>query len=163
MQLFSYLIILLVIFQVQAKTLNVLFIGNSYTFRPVEAGGVPTLVQGLAKSSGNTHRISSYSFRPWIVSSLKYFPHIYVLWHLALCIVTFGFPNSKKNSFRGNYMRKYGIYKNLHIEPFNYTVKSVCFDFRSTNVGRSVIKTGSSEGSTLLLPVSMSLPFNHLP
>jgi hypothetical protein len=23
--------------------------------------------------------------------------------------VTFGFPNSKKNSFRGNYMRKYGI------------------------------------------------------
>jgi hypothetical protein len=22
--------------------------------------------------------------------------------------VTFGFPNSKKNSFRGNYMRKYG-------------------------------------------------------
>ena len=25
--------------------------------------------------------------------------------------VTFGFPNSKKNSFRGNYMRKYGIYK----------------------------------------------------
>ena len=25
--------------------------------------------------------------------------------------VTFGFPNSKKNSFRGNYLRKYGIYK----------------------------------------------------
>jgi hypothetical protein len=27
---------------------------------------------------------------------------------LALCTETFGFPNSKKNSFRGNYMRKYG-------------------------------------------------------
>jgi hypothetical protein len=24
--------------------------------------------------------------------------------------VTFGFPNSKKNSFRGNYMRKYGSF-----------------------------------------------------
>ena len=34
---------------------------------------------------------------------------------------------------------------------------SVCFDFRSTNVGSSVIGTGRSEG--LLLPVSMSLPF----
>jgi hypothetical protein len=28
---------------------------------------------------------------------------------LALFTVTFGFPNSKKNSFRGNYMRKYVI------------------------------------------------------
>ena len=26
-----------------------------------------------------------------------------------LCTMTFGFPNSKKNSFHGNYMRKYGI------------------------------------------------------
>ena len=42
------------------------------------------------------YRISSYSFRPWIVSA-------------HLCTVTFEFPNSKKNSFRGNYMRKYGI------------------------------------------------------
>ena len=40
-------------------------------------------------SSANAHvmtisryRISSYSFRPWIVSSLEYFPHIYVLWPL---------------------------------------------------------------------------------
>ena len=30
---------------------------------------------------------------------------------MALRTVTFGFQNSKKNSFRGNYMRKYGIYK----------------------------------------------------
>ena len=37
------------------------------------------------------------SFHPWIVSAY-------------LCTVTFGFPNSKKNSFRGNYMRKYGSY-----------------------------------------------------
>ena len=29
---------------------------------------------------------------------------------MALCTVTFGFPKSKKNSFRGNYMRKYGIH-----------------------------------------------------
>ena len=27
----------------------------------------------------------------------------------TVCTATFGFPNSKKNSFRGNYMRKYGI------------------------------------------------------
>ena len=40
--------------------------------------------------------ISSYSFRPWIV-------------YAHLCTVTSGFPNSKKNSFRGKYMRKYGI------------------------------------------------------
>ena len=45
------------------------------------------------------------------------------------------------------------IHKNLNIEPFNYSMKSVCFDFRSTNVGSSVIKIGRSE-------VSMSLPFN---
>ena len=32
-----------------------------------------------------------------------------------LCTVTFGFPNSKKNSFRGNYMRKYSSRK-----PENY-------------------------------------------
>ena len=44
--------------------------------------------------------ISSYSFRSWIVSS-------------HLCTVTFGFPNPKKNSFRGNYMRKYYNNKNL--------------------------------------------------
>ena len=41
------------------------------------------------------------------------------------------------------------IYKNLHIEPFNYIIKSVCFDFCSTNMGSSVIKTGRSEGSLL--------------
>ena len=41
------------------------------------------------------------------------------------------------------------MYKNLHIEPFNYAIKSVCFDFRSTNVGNSVIGTGRSEGSRL--------------
>ena len=31
-----------------------------------------------------------------------------MLWPLGLCTVTFGFQNPKKNSFRGNYMRKYG-------------------------------------------------------
>ena len=60
------------------------------------------------------YRISSYSFRPWIISSLEYFPHICVLWPLALCTVTFGFPKSRKNSFRGNYMRKYGSYQFPH-------------------------------------------------
>ena len=34
------------------------------------------------------------------------FPHIV---SAPLCTVTFGFPISKKNSFRGKYMRKYGI------------------------------------------------------
>ena len=33
--------------------------------------------------------------------------------------VTFGFPNSKKNNFRGNYMRKYGI---LILYAFNMEV-----------------------------------------
>ena len=44
-------------------------------------------------------------------------------------------------SFFGNFF----IYKNLHIEPFNHAINS--FDFCSTNVGNSVIRTGSSEGS----------------
>ena len=39
-----------------------------------------------------SYRISSYSFRPWIVST-------------HFCTVTFGFQNLKKNSFSGNYMR----------------------------------------------------------
>ena len=37
----------------------------------------------------------------------------------------------------------------LHIEPFNYAIKSVCFDFHSTNLGSSVIGTGRSESSPL--------------
>ena len=41
------------------------------------------------------------------------------------------------------------IYKNLHIEPSNYAMKRVCFDFCSTNGGSSVIGTGRSEGSLL--------------
>ena len=41
------------------------------------------------------------------------------------------------------------IYKKLHIEPFNFSIKSVCFDFGSGNMGSSVIKTGGSEGSLL--------------
>ena len=40
--------------------------------------------------------------------------------------------------------------KKLHIEPFNYTRKSVWIDFGSTYMGSSVIKTGKSEGSLLL-------------
>ena len=52
-----------------------------------------------SKKSG--YRISSYSLGPWIVSA-------------HLCNVTFGLmycdPSPKKNSFRGNYMRKYGIW-----------------------------------------------------
>ena len=42
------------------------------------------------------------------------------------------------------------IYRNLHIEPFNFATKRVCFDFHSTNVGSSLIETGRSEGSLLL-------------
>ena len=37
----------------------------------------------------------------------------------------------------------------MHIETFNDTIKSVCFDFGATNVGSSVIKTSRSEGSLL--------------
>ena len=37
----------------------------------------------------------------------------------------------------------------LKIEPFNYAIKSVCFDFCSTNLESSVIKTSTSEGSLL--------------
>ena len=45
----------------------------------------------------------------WILVILLHtvFPHIV---SAPLCTVTFGFPNSKKNSFRGNYMRKYGSF-----------------------------------------------------
>ena len=50
-----------------------------------------------------------------------------------------------KNSF----LYAFFIYKNLNIEPFSYTIKSVCFDFFSTNVGSSVIKTGRTESSLL--------------
>ena len=58
------------------------------------------------------YRISSYSFHPWIVSSLEYYLlNIYALQPLALVgNVTFGFPNPKENTFRGNYLRTYGIY-----------------------------------------------------
>ena len=41
------------------------------------------------------------------------------------------------------------IHKNLHIEPFNYAIKSVCFNFCSTNMDSSVIGTSRSEGSLL--------------
>ena len=46
---------------------------------------------------------------------------------LALCALTFGFPNSKKNSFRGNYMRKYGTYFSLPI------IKMVPYSMSKTN------------------------------
>ena len=41
------------------------------------------------------------------------------------------------------------IYKYLHNEPFNFSIKSVCFDFCSTNVCSSVISIGRIEGSLL--------------
>ena len=44
----------------------------------------------------NYYHISANSFLPWIVSAL-------------LCRSQYIRPNSKKNSFRGNYSRKYGI------------------------------------------------------
>ena len=37
-------------------------------------------------------------------------------------------------------------------EPFNYTIKSVCFDFHSTNLGSSVIK--QVEVRSLFYPIS---------
>ena len=49
------------------------------------------------------------------IDQISFFGHfifahtIYVLWPLTLYTVTFGFPNSKKKSFRRNYIRKYGI------------------------------------------------------
>ena len=49
------------------------------------------------------YRISSYIFRPFIVST-HFCPVTFGLMYCDL-----GFPNSKKNSFCGNYMRKYGM------------------------------------------------------
>ena len=46
------------------------------------------------------YRISSYSFLPWIVSSHS----CTVIFGLMYCALF-----TKRNSFRGNYMRKYGI------------------------------------------------------
>ena len=51
------------------------------------------------------------------------------------------------------------MHKNLHIEPFIYSIENGCFDFRSTNVGSSVIKTGRSEGS--LLPYFYQFQCHH--
>ena len=39
--------------------------------------------------------------------------------------------------------------KTCIFEPFNYTIKSVYFDYGSTNNGSLVIKTSRSEGSLL--------------
>ena len=49
----------------------------------------------------------------------------------------------------------FSVYKNLHIEPFNYSIKSVRFDFHSAKVSSLVIKTGRREGS--LLPYFMDV------
>ena len=60
------------------------------------------------------HRTFRPTLKKTVQKLLPYFliqfPHIYVLWPLALCTVIFGFPNSKMNSFRRNYMRKYDAY-----------------------------------------------------
>ena len=62
------------------------------------------------------YRISSYSFLPWILSSLGHFPrqNISLLSKkLKYCCNYLNFPqfpNSKKNSFLGNCMRKYSIW-----------------------------------------------------
>ena len=52
-----------------------------------------------------------------------------VLWPLTLCTVTFGLPNSKKNSFRGNYMRKYGMCQ-MKKRPLNFWTKFGSSDHR---------------------------------
>ena len=63
------------------------------------------------------YRIFSYSFCPWIVSA-------------RLCTVTFGLmycdlwiSKFKKNSFHGNYIRKYGIKKVLSLQFFFLNMK----------------------------------------
>ena len=105
------------------------------------------------------YRISSYSFRPWIAFAakiqfikLKYCGN-YLNWQQ--------FPNSKKNSFRGNYMRQYGIwfpfwkqnwgnllYKNsCNLETFGYVIK--------LNICKLEIP--------YLLIVFLSIPLNKLP
>ena len=61
------------------------------------------------------YRISSYSFLPWIVSSLELFPQQKFSLrseNLKYCSNYLDwphFPNSKKCNFCGNYLRKYGI------------------------------------------------------
>ena len=72
--------------------------GNLSKCEHLPCGGVHCYKSTNGSLSGEEYRIFSYSFRPWIVST-----------HLSTMIL--GFPNSKKNSFRENYMRKYS---NLH-------------------------------------------------
>ena len=45
--------------------------------------------------------------------------------------MTFGFPNPKKNSFRGNYLRKYGILNNLFTASTSNTGSSSTYDRNS--------------------------------
>jgi hypothetical protein len=56
------------------------------------------------------------------------------------------------------------IYKNLHIEPFNTVSKSVCFGFGSSyHAQLSNENLPYIDLDSILLPVSMSLPLNHIP
>ena len=60
------------------------------------------------------------------------------MWPLALCTVTFGFPNSKKNSFRRYYIKKYGIFLpyRLHLSCMHifdtplWNIKNIFFKFQ---------------------------------
>ena len=73
------------------------------------------------------YSISSYSFLPWIVSA-------------HLCTVTFGFPNPKKISFRGNYMRKYGILKKVFNWSEVHLSETTCYKIHTlvANLEKSI-------------------------
>ena len=58
---------------------------------------------------------------------------------------------------------QHSVYKNLHIEPFNTVSKSVCFGFGSGyHAQLSNENLPYIDRDSILLPVSMSLPLNHI-
>ena len=70
----------------------------------------------------------------------------------TISVLFFLYFNLNKNAIKLNNVGHDHInflQKNLHIESFNFSIKSICFDFCSTNMGSSVIKTGRSEGTLL--------------
>ena len=73
------------------------------------------------------YRISANSFRPWIVSSLEYFPHLYVL----LPKVTVHKVKFKKEQFpRKLYEKIWYLYESLLVDEISELYKNLCWKIK---------------------------------
>jgi hypothetical protein len=70
--------------------------------------------------------------------------------------VTFGFPNPKNNSFRGNYMRKYGI-SGILINPCHL---QRCFFPRKTK--KQITKARSEKKATKVVSLKKASNFHQM-